>query len=246
MQKPLIGITCSTLVLADMRGVPRYALVHHYVDCVLEAGGLPIVVPSVAPGHADRYLARLDGLLLSGGLDVDPQHYDEEPHPRLGQVDARRDRFELALARAAYEAQLPILAICRGAQLLNVALGGSLLQDIGTQVAKPLRHDQETIQDDAPSHGVAIEPGTRLAEIAAAQRIRVNSFHHQACDRVAPGFVVSARSADGVVEAIEHADPAFCLGVQWHPERMPTDAVTRALFAAFHAAAEARTDAARA
>ena len=243
MVKPVIGLSCSTLVLAGMRGVPRFALVHSYVDCVLRAGGLPLLLPNVDPDTVSAYLSRIDGLVLSGGLDVDPMHYGADPVPNLGQVDAWRDRFELSLANRAFELGMPILAICRGVQLLNVARGGTLVQDIGTEVESPLRHSQKAVQQDTYAHRVLIEPGTCLHEVAGAQEIRVNSFHHQACDRLAEGFVVSARSPDGVIEGAEAPDHPHCVGVQWHPERTPDDPVTMGLFASF---LEAATRASRA
>ena len=231
MPRPIIGLSCSTLVLPGMRGVPRFALVHGYVDGVLAAGGLPLMMPSVAPDTVDEYLDQLDGLVLTGGLDVDPVHYDAEPHARLGQVDTWRDRFELVLARKAYERDLPLLAICRGVQVLNVALGGSLVQDIPSSVDGALRHEQRTLQQDAYAHSVDVVPGTRMARLAGARRVRVNSYHHQALDRVAEGFVVTARAADGVIEAVENPARPYCVGVQWHPERLPQDPLTRSLFA---------------
>lgn len=230
MSRPVIGLSCSTLILSGMRGVPRFAVVHGYVDGVLAAGGLPLMMPNVSPETVDDYLERLDGVVLTGGLDVDPVHYDEEPHARLGQVDSWRDRFELALARKAYERDIPMLAICRGVQVLNVALGGSLVQDIPSAVDGALRHEQKTLQQDAYAHSIDLVPGTRLARLAGARRVRVNSYHHQSIDRVADGFVITARAPDGVIEAVEHPGRPYCLGVQWHPERLPADALTRALF----------------
>lgn len=243
---PVIGITCSTLVLTGMRGVPRFALVHHYVDCVIAAGGLPLLLPNVGPTHVEAYLARIDGLVLSGGLDVDPIHYGQEPHPDLGQIDQVRDEFEIEVVRQARAAEIPMLAICRGIQVLNVACGGTLLQHIPAQVEKPLRHEQRAIRQDALSHGLEIEPGTRLHEIAGMSRVRVNTFHHQAPDDVPAPFVVSARAPDGVIEGIEDPTHPYCVGVQWHPERRPGDPLTRALFASFVDAARTQEGPARA
>lgn len=234
---PVIGLSCSTLVVPGMRGVPRFALVHHYVDCVLAAGGLPLLLPNVTPEAAAGYLARIDGLLLTGGLDVDPIHYGQEPKPHLGQIDPTRDAFELELADGARHAGIPILAICRGVQVLNVAFGGTLLQHIPDEVEGALRHEQDAVRYDALAHAVHIERGTRLFEIAGTEEARVNSFHHQAVDRPAGGFVVSARARDGVIEGLEDPRAGFCVGVQWHPERRPFDPLTRALFARFVGAA---------
>lgn len=227
---PVIGITCSTLVLRDMRGVSRFALSNYYVRCVTEAGGLPLMLPNVHPETAMSYLSRLDGLILSGGLDVDPIFYDQEPLPDLGKVDQVRDAFELELSKSARDQGIPMLAICRGVQVMNVAFGGTLLQHIPTQVDGALRHDQDTIRSDAVSHSVDIVPGTHLHEIAGTVRTRVNSFHHQSVDQPAEGFEVSARALDGVIEGIEDPQHPFCVGVQWHPERRPNDELTQGLF----------------
>lgn len=237
---PVIGITCSSLVLADLGGAARFSLPSYYVRCVADAGGLPLILPHVAAESAAAYLARVDGLVLSGGVDVDPDHYGQEPMPDLGKVDLARDAFEIELMRGAREAGTPTLAICRGIQVMNVAFGGTLLQHIPAQVDGAHRHDQQTIQPDAVGHGLVIEAGTRLHEIAGLERTRVNSFHHQAVDRVAEGFVVSARALDGVIEGLEDPAHPYCLGVQWHPERRPEDPLTRALFrSAVEAAARA-------
>jgi putative glutamine amidotransferase len=230
---PVIGISCSTLVLPEMRGVSRFALSNGYVRCVARAGGLPFLLPNVRPEAAPAYLARLDGVVLSGGLDVDPCHYGEEPRPGLGTVDQVRDAFELELCRAAREQGIPTLAICRGIQIMNVAFGGTLLQDIPAQVERPVRHAQQALRRDALSHSVDVVPGTRLHAVAGAERVRVNSFHHQAVDRPAPGLTVSARAPDGCVEGLEDPGHPFLLGVQWHPERRPADPLTRGLFERF-------------
>ena len=229
---PVIGISCSTLVLPEMRGVSRFALSNDYVRCVTEAGGLPLLLPNVQPELAPAYLARLDGLILSGGLDVDPLFYGQEPRPDLGMVDQVRDAFELELCRGVRDQGIPTLAICRGVQILNVAHGGTLLQHIAAQVQGALRHDQDAVRRDAVSHSVDIVPGSRLHEIAGATRTRVNSFHHQAVEEVADGFVVSARALDGCIEGLEAPAHPFCLGLQWHPERRPSDPLTQGLFAA--------------
>jgi putative glutamine amidotransferase len=230
---PVVGITCSTLIVSGMRGVPRHALVHHYVDCVRDAGGLPLLFPNVEPDAAEAYLDRVDGLLLSGGLDVDPLHYGQEPRPDLGKVDHVRDAFELELVRHAHGRGMPILAICRGAQVLNVAFGGTLVQHIPAEVANALRHQQDSVQHDALSHGVEIEPGTRLHRIAGVVWARVNTFHHQAPATVKAPLRISARAPDGVIEAIEDPGHPWCVGVQWHPERRPDDPLSRALFGEF-------------
>lgn len=234
---PVIGLSVSTLMLPGTRGVRRFAIPDYYVQCVLNAGGLPLLFPNVPAVCAASYLARVDGLVLSGGVDVDPEMYGAEPHPKLGEVDPDRDWFEVALVRGARDAGMPILAICRGAQVMNVAFGGTLIQDIPSQVEGALMHEQKALRHDAHCHGLQIEPGTHLHEVAGTTRVRVNSFHHQGLDRLAEGFNVTARSPDGVIEAIEDPRHPFCVGVQWHPERMPNDELTKHLFGALIEAA---------
>ncbi len=238
--RPAIGITTATVDDPPVHGFARYAASHGYVHCVADAGGLPLLLPYPDPALAGEYLAHLDGVLLTGGLDVDPFFYDQEPRPEAGKVDAARDRFEIELIRAAHAGGLPIFAICKGAQMLNVAFGGSLLQDVEVSVAGALRHEQKSLRWDAHAHHVDVVAGTRLAILVDANRVRVNSDHHQAVDRVAKGFVVTARADDGVVEGLEDPDHPWCVGVQWHPERMPDDDLTRRLFAAFVEAASRR------
>ncbi len=238
MPRPVIGVSCSTLVLTGMRGVPRFALSEFYIRCILDAGGLPLLLPNVMPELAASYLSRMDGLILSGGLDVDPEYYGEEPKPKLGNLDQVRDSYEFELARGAHQAGMPLLAICRGVQVLNVAFGGSLVQDIDSEVDEPLKHEQDALRQTALSHRVRIVPNSKLHGIAAGiERIRVNSFHHQSVKDVADGFTITAHSEDGVVEAIEDPTQTFCVGVQWHPERLPENDFTRSIFKSFVEAA---------
>ena len=235
--RPAIGITTATVDDPPVHGFARYAASHGYVHCVAAAGGLPVPLPYNDPALAEEYIARLDGLVLTGGLDVDPFFYGEEPKPEVGKVDPARDRFELALIQGAHAAGLPIFAICKGVQMLNVAFGGSLVQDVYTSVPDVLRHEQRNLRWDSHYHPVNVVHGSRLAEIVGAGRVRVNSDHHQAVDRVAEGLVVTARADDDVVEGLEDPSPPWCLGVQWHPERMPDDPLTQRLFAALLEAA---------
>jgi putative glutamine amidotransferase len=238
--RPLIGITCSTIAATEPEraGMMRFAVPSFYVARVEEAGGIPVVLPSVAPEQAVDYVARVDAVLLSGGPDVDPHAYGAEPHPRLGEVDVTRDRFEIALVKAARTAGLPVFGVCRGMQLANVAFGGSLIQDIPAQVPAAIQHDQTTVDLHQPSHVVTVVPGTQLHGLVAAVTARVNSFHHQAVDRMAEGFRVTARSSDGLLEAMERTDGPWFQCVQWHPERLANDPVTRSLFRAFVEAAQ--------
>ncbi|HAI20316.1 MAG TPA: peptidase C26 [Clostridiales bacterium UBA8153] len=209
---PIIGVTPSL----DHES-QRYMLSPEYTAGVRAAGGVPVMLPYADDAAIERLLGVLNGILLSGGVDVDPVHFQEEPLPQLGRVCPDRDRAELRLTRKVLEAGLPILGICRGAQLLNVAAGGSLCQDIPTQVRSSLKHSQ-TAPRWHPTHAVNLEAGGITRRLLGVPSIRVNSFHHQAVGRPAPGFAVTARAGDGVIEAIE--GPGFTVGIQWHPECM--------------------------
>ncbi|MBO8142283.1 MAG: gamma-glutamyl-gamma-aminobutyrate hydrolase family protein [Firmicutes bacterium] len=191
-----------------------------YIRAVTGAGGVPVLIPPAGDSkRLEAVLDRVDGLLLPGGIDVDPYLYGEEPLPGLGKVDPEWDALDVAAARAALARGLPVLGICRGAQVLNVAAGGTLYQDIPAQVPHALQHWQNR-PGWAASHSVSVVPDSLLAGIAGRRRLRVNSFHHQAVKDVAAGFRAVAHGADGVVEAIESLVHPYALGVQWHPERM--------------------------
>jgi putative glutamine amidotransferase len=199
-------------------GITRCSKLDDYIESVKRAGGEPVVLePGDDPAQS---LDRVDGLLLSGGLDVDPALYGEAAHPSTV-VDLDRDKFEVPLSRDAIARDLPVFAICRGVQVLNVAAGGTLVQDIPSAIESELDH---SIQEPkhAPAHDVRITPDTVLASTLGdsphLDTCTVNSRHHQAVAQVAPSFVVSAVSTDGIVEAIERPESQFCVGVQWHPE----------------------------
>lgn len=225
MMKPRIGITPCTRV-------------DDYVESVKRAGGQPVVLAN--SDDADGVVSDLDGVLLTGGLDVDPSLYGEAPHETT-RTAPERDQFEIPLSKAAIEQDVPIFAICRGVQVLNVAAGGSLVQDIPTAVTSRLNHSIDVPKNHL-AHPIKIAPGTTLAgalgPAADLDTCPVNSRHHQSVARVAPAFVVSAVSPDGVVEAIERADRKFCLGVQWHPENFWKTGEFTGLFAAFVTAAQ--------
>lgn len=214
MKRPRIGITIS---YDDSReGV--FQLRRDYVRSIEQAGGLPLLLAPGRPDDATAVLDALDGLMLSGGADVDPALYGEPRHANAGRSSVERDAFELGLCRAALERDLPLLAICRGEQLLNVATGGSLLQDIPSQLEGAVDHDPKQ-ERWRPAHDVAIEAGSRLHAILGCTRTAVNSFHHQAVKELGRGLVVTARSPeDGVIEGIEEPGRRFVVGVQWHPE----------------------------
>jgi len=219
--RPLIGITAFETKYIDPPHLPIVALNRRYVMAIEVAGGAPLMLP---PGLGDDSLRalhdRLDGLLLSGGGDIDPAHYGEAPHPATREVSADRDRMELALARWAMNEDKPVLAICRGIQALNVALGGSLVQHIPAQVDNALQHTFEPgqVARDHVAHPVQIEAGSCLRAIMGVDRADANSWHHQSIKQAAPGLRVTARAPDGVIEAVELPARRFAIGVQWHPE----------------------------
>ncbi|HUF65812.1 MAG TPA: gamma-glutamyl-gamma-aminobutyrate hydrolase family protein [Gemmatimonadaceae bacterium] len=213
----------------------RVRLNSAYVTALENAGLIPLIVPPLGRvEHAFGAMSLAAGLVLSGGGDLDPALYGEPLHPKANPPDATRDATELALIAAAKEAKAPVLAICRGIQAVNVALGGSLIQDISSELDSAIAHDAQGPRE-ARTHEVAIMPGSRLARAVGSTKIAVNSLHHQSVGRLAPGLLATGHSPDGVVEGLESADEWWLLGVQWHPEEMsgseePWD---RRLFEAF-------------
>lgn len=241
--QPLIGITTGSRV--DERGW-RYSEIYIEIGRAVEqAGGLPLAIPNgISEDTLRGIYARLDGVLLPGGPDVNPMHFGETPHPQLGEVDDARDRIELPLARWAFADDVPLFGICRGHQVLNVALGGRLVQDMRAQLDGNLLgpHTEPSYQDrSALTHPVSVVPDSRLAAIIGSTSAQVNSLHHQSISAVAPGFVVTAQAPDAVIEAIEHPGKQFALSVQWHPEDLyTTDPAMSRLFAEFVTAARTR------
>lgn len=227
--KPLIGITCGTF--RDHSWCPPiHGHRQTYVDSIVAAGGAPLLIPMVEDETVLRALYdRLDGVLLAGGCDIHPRYYGEEPTPELGVVDELRDRVELLLARWAAEDQKPILGICRGMQMLNVALGGSLYQDIGVHVAREIVHDQSFACEDWAHmvHEVRLADDSQVAQLLGAQPFPINSLHHQSLKKIAPKLRVVGWSPDGVVEAVEGHDHQFMIGVQCHPEALQGEADPR-------------------
>ncbi|GAC1330194.1 MAG: gamma-glutamyl-gamma-aminobutyrate hydrolase family protein [Chloroflexota bacterium] len=217
MVKPIIGLTSFALELPCPRSVVNQA----YVDAIVAAGGAPIVIPlSLDAQSIERVYELLDGLLLPGGDDVAPAHYGEQPHHGLGQVDRARDELELALTRRALQDDMPILGICRGIQLLAVAAGGTLYQDLPSQHRSTVRHEVREFGRDHVAHAIHVDPLSHLAAALQCDTLGVNSFHHQAIRDVPAGFVVTATSSDGIIEAIEAPAHRFTVGVQCHPEEI--------------------------
>ncbi|HEY8488123.1 MAG TPA: gamma-glutamyl-gamma-aminobutyrate hydrolase family protein [Thermaerobacter sp.] len=246
MTGPFVGVTSCGW---DERG--RLFVPGDYIAAVRQAGGIPVVLVADGP-PPEAILSRVDGVILTGGGDVDPRHFGAEPHPLVAGVDAGRDAFELAVARLAVEERIPLLGICRGVQVLNVALGGDLIQHVPDVYGDAVPHVPGHPGGPRAVHPVELVPGSRLHRIYGRPRIDVRSRHHQAVGRPAPGLEVTARSPDGVIEAVEGTDPAhpFLVGVQWHPEdgagRGPADpiwSIQRRLFEALVAVAGDRSEA---
>jgi putative glutamine amidotransferase len=211
--RPVVGVTLGD---GDEPGI--HAMREDYVRSVEQAGAVPVVLPPVSPGDVPALLDRLDGVLLSGGVDVDPALYGQAPHAKLGRVNRRRDDFELALTREALRRDVPTLAICRGHQVLNVATGGTLVQDVPSLIEGAVKHDGPGPRWRR-AHRVEVKAPSRLREILGQDALSVNSIHHQAVDRVGEGLVVSALCPeDGVVEGLEMPGRRFVVAVQWHPE----------------------------
>ena len=224
MARPRIGITSSGGVGTTSR-IEKVG--RGYLDAVAATGGLPMVLPTLDPALAVEAVAGIDGLLLTGGGDVDPARYGAGPEPETGGVDAGRDAWEVALVDAARAAAIPVLAICRGAQVLDVAYGGTLVQHLPTRVGAD-HDDLDRAADEV--HRIDVAAGSRLHEIVGAEVLHANTIHHQAVDQLGAGLVVSGRADDGVIEAIESPTEPI-LGVQWHPELLADRDPHRALFA---------------
>ena len=220
--RPIIGIPARQI---EFEGIARFAMATTYTRALERVGGAPLIIPLELGDETLRAIfARLDGLLFAGGVDVHPQEFGEPIESFCGAIETGRDEIELKLARWAIAENKPILGICRGIQLLNIAAGGSLYQDIAAQVSGALHHPH--IQGNSYghlAHTIEIDPGSRLARAIGATEMRVNSLHHQSLKAVAPGFQIVARAPDGIVEWIESLNGAFAVAIQFHPEWMQDD-----------------------
>jgi len=252
--QPIIGLSTSEMraperIRHDPHSEPagrELALGMTYPEAIRKAGAVPVVIPPMDTAAIEALLDGLWGLCLSGGPDLHPACYDAEPHPALGPTERHLDRFEIALLRAAEVREMPVLAICRGMQVLNVARGGTLTQDLPSQRPSDVEHRQPQ-PGSTPTHHVRLEPGSRLARCLGQDEAMVNSFHHQAVERLGAGLRAVGWATDGVIEAIEATDRRFTIGVQWHAESMIRSPEQTRLVAAFaKAAASYGTEAARA
>lgn len=229
LSKPVIGITaahCSE----ELKTFPR----QYYVRSIQNAGGIPLILPPVRTSEeANEVLHLIHGLLLTGGGDISPVYLREDPRHGIGECFPERDLSELLLTQLALQHDLPILGICRGIQVLAVAAGGEIYQDIPRQYPRGMQHRQ-TAPRQYPWHDVDVLEGSLLYRLLAEKKIGVNSFHHQAVSVSPQGFIQNARSSDGIIEGIEKPDAKFCLGVQWHPESMmETEEHSKVLFRGF-------------
>lgn len=223
-RKARIGISGSIIV--DEGGMfPGYERAYvndDYIKSVIKAGGIPVIIPLIKnENDIKEQLEMVDGIIISGGHDVNPLLYGEEPSQKLGGILPKRDDFDITLIKLAMEAKKPILGICRGHQLLNVVNGGNLYQDLSFIEGCYIKHNQASLSN-TPTHTIKIKEGTKLREVLGEETM-CNSFHHLAIKEVAKGFVASAVSKDGIIEAIEHKHEEFVIGVQWHPEMMSSE-----------------------
>ena len=243
--RPLIGITTQTLQAIDgiPPGLPTSVVMNQrYYQAAASAGAAPVLIPLLDDLEALRAIYEgMDGLLIPGGVDLDPTAFGETPHERLGRTDPARDRVELQLVRWAIDDQKPVLGLCRGLQVINVALGGTLYQDLEAQYPNALKHDylpNYGFERDYLAHQVTLTPGSRLHHALDAGSIFVNSMHHQGIKVLGRSLSPAATAPDGLIEAVEACDDSFLVGVQWHPEVFEsTDPNTEHLFNDFITAA---------
>jgi len=221
---PLIGITAHHYAFKFGIEIIAQGQMSSYIKAIASTGGAPVLLPlDLDEGPLRVIFEQLDGLVLPGGPDSVPAHYGQEPHEKLGRVDEELDRTELILTRWALDADLPLLAICRGIQVLNIALGGTLYQDVPSQLPNALEHHrfrQRGYPPNDQAHKVTVTAGSRLAAALGDTKVMANSRHHQAIDTPALGLSVVANTADGLIEGVELPQASFALGVQWHPENL--------------------------
>jgi len=238
MSLPLIGITAGHS--ENKHGLPQIHLLRTYVDATIKAGGVPVIIPPESTEEGWRLLyKKLDGIIFSGGADIDPELFNGEAHPSVYGLDHERDNLEIPLILQSIEDKKPFFAICRGFQVLNVALGGTLYTHISDQIENSLQHDTpRELSRNALAHEIKFEEGSKLAEMLGSPILKVNSWHHQGAKDIPPQLKITARSSDGLVEAMELPDHPFAIAVQWHPEWMQKDEAMNALFKSFIAASK--------
>ena len=244
-RQPIVAVTATTEII---RGLPRVRVNEAYTSALVSAGMIPLIVAPIEASLAAAIVDRVDGILLTGGEDVGPRRYGAVPHLQTDQPHDGRDTSEIALIAAARAAKLPVLAICRGLQIMNVALGGTLVQDIPSERVSSIAHSRSDARATR-LHEVRVSAGSRLADAIGATTLAVNSSHHQAVDRLGSGLTITATAPDGVIEGAEWTDDDdwWMVGVQWHPEELTAtpEPWDRALFSAFRAAMTSIATAAR-
>ncbi|ASK64018.1 gamma-glutamyl-gamma-aminobutyrate hydrolase [Virgibacillus phasianinus] len=231
-QKPVIGITSSIVNYNNMMSVNLH---EKYIKALIKAGGIPIVIPTGTEDMPEVWVSICDGIILSSGEDVDPNSYGENPAPRIHKTNEKRDLIEKGLVKYALEQKKPIFANCRGITMLNVAMGGTVIQDIETNNPNAINHFQQTARPE-PTHEIQIEQNSQLHQILNRTKVRVNSMHHQAIGKLAPGLRQVAVAPDGIIEAVEGIDKSssLWLAVQWHPEEMASqDPLMQGIFQEF-------------
>lgn len=238
-RKPVIA--CTMYRQDEETALPKLALTAAYVEAIMRAGGIPVLLPlGLTEADLSLLLGQVDGVLLPGGGDVHPEFYQEPLTDLIKRIDVERDRLEVAAAREAVSRKLPLLAICRGIQVLNVAMGGTLWADVPSQMPGAMQHDfDESHARNYEAHPVTVAPDSLLADVLGTRETAVNSLHHQGIKDLAPGLATTAVAPDGLIEAVEVSDHFFAIGVQWHPEWLAGDSEPMAqLFARFIQAAD--------
>ena len=244
-RRPVVGIPTQTL--QSLGGVssdipPSWVMSQRYIDTLARAGALPVMIPLVDDATLRGIYESLDAVFLPGGADIDARTYGEDPHRKSDTTDRERDRVEVALAKWAIEESKPVLGVCRGLQLINVAVGGTLYQDLADEFPGSIKHDYfpfagQHFSRDYLAHEVSVTEGTRLAQFVGAGALKVNSMHHQGIRELGPGLVATAEAPDGLIEALEGDDSGYLVAVQWHPEALTDNCShSRELFADFIAA----------
>jgi putative glutamine amidotransferase len=241
--RPVVGIPTQTL--QSLGGIsesipPSWVMSQRYIVTLTNAGAIPWMIPLVDEDTLRGVYEELDAVFLPGGADIDPHTYGKPPHPLCDKTDRERDRVEVSLAKWALDENKPVLGVCRGMQLINIAAGGTLYQDLATEKPNSIKHDYfpfgtQNFSRDYLAHEVTVSEGTRLAEVVGAGSVRVNSMHHQGIRELGSGLVATAEAPDGLIEALEgDNDDSFLVAVQWHPEALTdNDARTRKLFTDF-------------
>ncbi len=244
MARPVIGVATQTIEAVPGELPPCWIMGQRYVHALRHAGAIPWLIPLLPDDRETlrEIYSRLDGVFLTGGVDVDPTNYGEQRAEYCGKTDPDRDAVEIQLIRWAKEDQKPLFAVCRGIQIVNVALGGSLYQDVTKQVPTALRHDYFPTADqparDYLAHAIDVANSSRLAELLGGTSVKVNSMHHQAIKQLAPGLTATAHAPDGIIEGVEGSNGQYLVAVQWHPEELEgRDAGMRRLFTSFVEAA---------